>query len=280
MESAFFSSERIDKQRLIPQPDRQYSNKTSKDGYYVMGVDVGRFGCATEAVIIKVTPTLNGKIPYKKIVNIFSFDEEHFGMQAIKLKRLFNLYKCKIAVVDANGLGAGLVDMLTMDTYDPDTGETLYNWGVFNDEDNRYRNLKTENTIHDAMYIMKANQVLNSEMYAYCQSELNARHIRFLIDEATAKNKLLSQAQGKKMSVKQRAEYLLPFTQTSILREQMLNLIQENDGAHIILKQSSKKILKDKFSALIYGLYYCKLQEEKMRNRRHSRDLSKFLLFN
>ena len=43
----------------------------------------------------------------------------------------------------------------------------------------------------------------------------------------------------------------------------MLNLIQENDGAHIILKQSSKKIKKDKFSALIYGLYWCKLQEDK-----------------
>ena len=102
--------------------------------------------------------------------------------------------------------------------------------------------MKTEDTITDAMYIMKANQVLNSEMYAYCQSEINAGRVIFLIDEATAKNKLMSQAQGKKMSQNARAEYLMPFVQTSILKDQMLNLVHENDGAHIILKQSSRKI--------------------------------------
>lgn len=63
----------------------------------------------------------------KRLVNIYSFEEEHFGLQALKLKRLFNQFKCRAAVIDGNGLGAGLVDMLTMDTVDPDTGETLAN---------------------------------------------------------------------------------------------------------------------------------------------------------
>ncbi len=278
IESAFFSSDRFDKQRKINMPEWKYSNRTSKDGYYIMGVDVGRFGCTTEVVIIKVTPGA-GDIPRKRIVNIYSFDEEHFGLQALKLKRLFQQYKCRVAVIDGNGLGAGLVDMLTMDTVDPDTGETLYNWGVMNDEDNKYRNMKTDDTINDAMYIMKANQVLNSEMYAYCQTEINSGRVNFLVDESIAKNKLLSQAQGKKMSQSQRADYLMPFVQTSILKDQMLNLVYENDGAHIILKQASKKIKKDKFSALIYGLYYCKLQEDS-RNKKRRRDMSKFMFFN
>ena len=278
IESAFFSSERFDRNRRINLPEWKYSNKTSKDGYYVMGVDVGRFGCSTEVVIIKVTPGAN-EIPRKRIVNIYSFEEEHFGMQALKLKRLFQQYKCRIAVIDGNGLGAGLVDMLTMDTIDPDTGETLYNWGVINDDDNKYKNMKTDETIVDAMYIMKANQVLNSEMYAYCQSEINAGRVIFLVDESIAKNKLMSQAQGKKMSAGQRADYLRPFVQTSVLKDQMLNLVYENDGAHIILKQASRKIKKDKFSALIYGLYYCKMQEDS-RSKKKKRDISKFMFFN
>ena len=148
-----------------------------------------------------------------------------------------------------------------------------------NDEDNKYRNMKTEDTIVDAMYVMKANAPLNSEMYSYTQSEINAGRVLFLIDEATAKNKLLAQAQGKKMSQSQRADYLMPFVQTSILKDQMLNLVYENDGAHIILKQASKKIKKDKFSALIYGLYYCKLQEDS-RSKKRKRDISKFMFFN
>jgi hypothetical protein len=139
--------------------------------------------------------------------------------------------------------------------------------------------MKTENTIVDAMYVMKANQALNSEMYAYCQSEINSGRVLFLIDESTAKNKLLAQAQGKKMSASQRADYLMPFVQTSVLKEQMSNLVSENDGAHIILKQSSKKIKKDKFSALIYGLYYAKLQEDRSKKKK-KRDISKFLFYN
>lgn len=148
-----------------------------------------------------------------------------------------------------------------------------------NDEDNKYRNMKTDDTVIDAMYIMKANQVLNSEMYSYCQSEINAGRVLFLIDEATAKNKLMAQAQGKKMSASQRADYLMPFVQTTALKEQMGNLITENEGANIILKQSSRNIKKDKFSALIYALYYCKLEEDRSKKRK-KRDISKFILFN
>lgn len=277
IESAFFSSDRFDKQRKINQAEWKFSNRTSKDGYYLMGVDVGRFNCTTEVVIIKVTPG-SGDTPKKRVVNIYSFEEEHFGMQALQLKRLFNLYKCHMAVIDGNGLGAGLVDMLTMDTIDPDTGETLYNWGVYNDPDFKYRNMKTEHTIENAMYIMKANAPLNSEMYAYCQAEINAGRVNFLVDEQTAKNKLMAQSQGQKMSPSQRADYLMPFSKTSALKEEMMNLIQEHEGANIILKRSSRKIQKDKFSALIYGLYYCKLQEDRSTKKR-TRDLSGFMFF-
>ena len=129
------------------------------------------------------------------------------------------------------------------------------------------------------MYVMKANAPLNSEMYAYCQTEINAGRVNFLVDEQVAKNKLLSQAQGKKMSANQRANYLAPFVKTSALKEQMCNLVQENEGANIILKQSSKKIAKDKFSALIYALYYCKLQEDRTTKRRGG-GLGEFMFFN
>ena len=148
-----------------------------------------------------------------------------------------------------------------------------------NDDDNHYRNMKTENTIYEAMYVMKANVALNSEMYSYTQSEINAGRVLFLIDETTAKNKLMSQAQGKKMSQSQRADYLMPFVQTSILKEQMANLITDNEGANIILKQNSKKIKKDKFSALIYGLYYCKLQEDRSKKMK-KRNIADFMFYN
>lgn len=278
VESAFFDSDRFDKYRQLNLAEYEYNKRINKNSFYVLGVDVGRFACTTEVVVIKVTPAVNSAQTIKQIVNLYTIDAENFIAQAIKIKHIFNAYKCRAAVVDGNGVGAGLIDLLVVDSTDPETGEVLYGWGVINDEDRKYKNTITENTIHDALYIMKANQVLNSEMYAYCKTQLTNGRLRFLIDERTAKEKLLAQAQGQKMSAAKRAQYLKPYVQTNILKDQMLNLIQENEGAHIILKQSSKKIPKDKFSALIYGLYFCKLDDDK-RGKRKSRDLSQMMLF-
>jgi len=50
--------------------------------------------------------------------------------------------------------------------------------------------------------------------------------IRFLIDESLAKTKLMSTKVGQNMSVDERNEYLRPFIQTSILKEQTLNLVE------------------------------------------------------
>lgn len=103
IEGAFFDTEKFDKYRDIQLPEWETSKKASKDAYYVLGVDVGRLGCTTEAVVCKVTPAPSGP-PQKHIVNLYTYDAEHFGEQAVHIKRLFNRYKCKIAVIDANGL--------------------------------------------------------------------------------------------------------------------------------------------------------------------------------
>ena len=70
------------------------------------------------------------------------------------------------------------------------------------------------------------------------------------------------------MTPEQRADYLRPFTLTSILKEELLNLREENEGINIILKQASKTIGKDKFSAWEYGLYYIKQEEESKKKKK------------
>ncbi len=70
------------------------------------------------------------------------------------------------------------------------------------------------------------------------------------------------------MTPEQRAEYLKPFTLTSILKEEMMNLREETEGLNIILKQANKGIKKDKFSSLEYGLYYIEEEEEKKKKKK------------
>ena len=73
------------------------------------------------------------------------------------------------------------------------------------------------------------------------------------------------------MTPEQRAEYLKPFTLTSILKEEMLNLREENEGVNIILKRANTRIQKDKFSAFEYGLYYIKQEEDSKRKHKKFR---------
>lgn len=117
---------------------------------------------------------------------------------------------------------------------------------------------------------------MNSEAYSNLQSQLNTGKLKFLIEEKVARNKLLGTVKGKNMRIEERNEYLKPFTLTSILKEQLLNLIEEREGINIILKQSNRKIKKDKVSALSYGLYYIR-EEEENKHRRGSRKFSDFM---
>jgi hypothetical protein len=73
-------------------------------------------------------------------------------------------------VIDANGVGLGLIDYMVMPSIDAETGEEFPDFGVMNDEENYYKQYKTPNTEHEAMYLIKANAPINTEAHANIQT--------------------------------------------------------------------------------------------------------------
>ena len=275
--NAFFSSQKFDKYRVLLQPEYEYSGRTSKNAYYVFGIDVGRIGCTTEILIFKVTPQPQGTAN-KTLVNIFSYQAEHFETQAIQIKELYYKYKPRRIAVDANGLGVGLIDYLIKSQETAD-GTFLPPFGVYNiDEYPEYKQYITLDTERDLLYLIKANAPINTEAYTYAQTQMYSGKIKFLIDESLAKTKLMTTKVGQNMTTEERNLYLRPFVLTSVLKQQMLNLVEQNEGVNIILKQSNRSIKKDKFSAFIYGLYYIRYEEE-LNKKKKKRNISDFLFF-
>ena len=175
-------------------------------------------------------------------------------------------------------VGVGLIDYLVT-AQDTEDGEYLPPFGVFNtDEYPEYKKFITPETERDVLFLIKADAPINTEAYSYAQTQMFSGKIRFLIDESLAKTKLMSTKQGQNMNIDERNEYLRPFILTSILKEQMLNLVEENTGVNIILKQSNRSIKKDKFSAFIYGLYYIRYEEE-LNKKKKKRNIADFLFF-
>ena len=278
IEDAFFNGDAFDKNRTLQKPEYEHSGRSSVQSFYVVSADIGRKGCDTVACVFKVTPQSMGAA-IKSLVNIYTFSDEHFENQAIQLKKLYYKYKARRLVIDGNGLGIGLVDYMVKTQTDPVTNDVYPDFGVYNDEEQYYKKYRTDNTEDNAMYIVKANAPINTEAHSNAQVQLTSGKVKLLIDERVAKTKLLGTKVGQNMKPEERAEYLKPFTLTSILKDEMLNLREENEGVNIILKQYNKGIRKDKFSAFEYGLYYIK-QEEENKKKKKKFNAAEWKLFN
>lgn len=280
--NAYFSNDVFEKHRVLLQPEHEFSGRSSKNAYYIIGVDVGRKGCNSEASIIKVTPQPQGDA-IKSLVNIYSLSAEHFEEQAIHIKKLYYKYKARCIAIDANGLGVGLIDFMVKAQIDPETGDTLPPFGVeggtYEEAGQEYKKFRTDDMERDALYLIKANAPINTEAHTYVQTQMSSGKIKLLIDEQTAKAKLMATKIGQNMTPDERNDYLMPFQQTTILKNQMLNLVEDNDGVNVILKQNNRSIPKDKFSSFEYGMYYIK-QEEARKRKRKTHSLADMLFFN
>lgn len=271
VEDAFFNAEMFNRGRILKQPEYEASGRSSKNQFYILSVDVGRKGCDTVVCVFKVTPQPQGPA-LKSLVNIYTIADTHFGDQALEIKKLYYKYNARRIVIDGNGLGIGLVDYMVKPSIDPDTNETLPDFGVYGgtqeDAAEEYKKYRTPDCEENAIYIIKASAPINTLAHTTTQVNLSTGKVKMLIDERDAKIKLLGTKVGQNMKPEERSIYLKPFTLTSILKEEMMNLREENEGQNIILKRANKGIKQDKFSAFEYGLYYIKVEEENKKRKK------------
>ena len=110
---------------------------TSETDEFYLGVDVARSqkksNNQSSIAVGKVIRGSDGKIEEIQLANIIHISNMlNFSTQACIVKRVMKRYCAKAAIVDGNGLGAGLIDELMKETYDPKTGETYPAWDTMN----------------------------------------------------------------------------------------------------------------------------------------------------
>lgn len=102
-ENAFFRGDIIDRNRILKLPEYEANPRNTRLQYYILSIDVGRKGCDTVISVIKVTPQPAGP-SIKNLVNLYTLHDEHFGDQALTIKRLYYKFKARRIVLDGNGL--------------------------------------------------------------------------------------------------------------------------------------------------------------------------------
>jgi hypothetical protein len=189
-----------------------------------MSVDVARTGNNdTSIFIIKVYPNENAW--KKRVVYTENLTKMMLPQQAARIKQLNELFQPREIVVDANGLGIGLVDELVLPSIGP-KGELYDPLYVINDEDYpRPRGAK------GTIYNIKATAQLNNEIYSNLYVQFNSGNVALLANERVAKEKLLSTKKGQRMNLYQREKFLLPYIMTSRLIDEINNLKLKPTGA-------------------------------------------------
>lgn len=267
-DSSWFNFKKIDAHRKLVNAEWQAKfNNGNKDTFYLLSVDVGRLHDSTVVVVHKVVPN---KGRFRSIVaNIFVLgrtnESRRFSSQALDLKKIIRAFNPREVVIDTNGLGISLADEMIREHIDTN-GESYGPLGFYNDDN--YKKIQPQ----DAPRILcsfKASRAINSEMFGNCYSRIEAGLVDFLLSEQDARSKLLSTKRGQKMSLAERAKFLMPYEMTTKLFQEMgnLRLKRTGSGLDIILEPINSRFPDDKFSSLCIGLRRIKQLEEEYKKK-------------
>lgn len=280
-DESWFDFDKLQRYRKIKNPEKHANFRVGSNQYYLISVDVGRLSDQTVACIWRVN--IVQEKHYATLVNIFVLgrqaEKKTFQEQAIDIKRLVNDFQPREVIIDCNGLGVGLADVMIQTQID-DNGVEYGPLGFFNNDD--YKKIQPKNC-PTILYSLKANGPLNSKIHGNAYTRVNNGLVRFLIKEQDARSMLLATKTGQRMSLRERVERLLPHEMTTKLFEEMANLRLKRGGTglDIVLEQINAHYPKDKYSAFAYGLWRIKEIEEEQfkRKRRFSSGSERQLVF-
>lgn len=288
-EGAFFSFDDIGCRRTLQTavyPPSFINNKTYKipelatNERRIMSVDVALMASnkhrndASAIIINSAIPTNNNNY----VSNII-YLENHEGLNtdelALVIRRLFRLYKCTDLVVDTNGSGLGVFDVLIRDMVDPETGELYGALSCCNDKDMAAR-CKVANA-PEVIWSIKASASFNNEICILLRSGFKQGKINLLVSEFEAEEILKDKIKGyAKMQPFEQLQYKMPYIQTTLLIYELTKLEHEIKGTNIkIIEKTGMR--KDRYSSLAYNYWVqCQLEREILQKPQVSFDIKSY----
>ncbi|UGO50814.1 DNA packaging protein [Bacillus phage vB_BanS_Sophrita] len=247
--------------------DPNSSKKKDKDAIYVLAYDIaraeGKQTANSSLAVIKAIPRGDGT--YQKfLVNMFTKEGTHFHEQALFLKKKVVEYNASVLVLDHNGIGRGVTDVLVteIDANPP--------YSVINDD--RYDRYKKANSIPMLHLIQaQAKESKNTNIVNVFMSTIQNGDIFMLKSESNMRG-IFKDKDGNRL-----AEKLMPHIQVDRMIDEIMNLEYVQTGNTTNVKQISRSIEKDRYSALAYGIFYLyQLEQKNKQRKKQSFDASSF----
>ena len=165
--------------------------------------------------------------------------------------RMFYQYDCDYLAIDANGVGQSVLDYIMTNRFDPEYGVTYGALNVCNNNILAER-CKVKNA-PKVVYAFKATAQLNNDWCLNLRAGIMNGNINLLINDVDVDDYLYDSIKGyNKLTDIQKAKLRLPYLQTTLLIDELINL--EHDESNGLIRVHEKSgMRKDRYSSLLYG---------------------------
>ncbi len=213
---------------------------------------------------------INQMLPTKagRYVSNIVFADCHEGMhtadQALMIRKLFDEYECDYLVIDAQGVGAGVADLLLRDIPDPETGDIYPAISCCNNPDMASRCIEPD--ARKVIWSIKAGAQFNSDAAYMLREGFRSGRIRLLETEFNGENSMSDLRGYGSLNPSERTQLALPYIHTTLLIDELTKLQhEEKDGRVKMYERSGMR--KDRYSSLSYNYWVACQVENKLRRR-------------
>ena len=175
-----------------------------------------------------------------------------------------------------NLLGLGVYDAMVRDMVDPDTGEVYPALSCCNNQEMADR--CTVRGAERAIWAIKGSSALNSECAVLLREGFRSGKIRLLVTEYDGEN-LLGDIKGySALSVADRVKLQMPYINTTMLVNELVNLQHEELGGRVRVYERSG-MRKDRYSSLSYNYYVALQLEGKLSRSSRAKSEDSFFMY-
>lgn len=223
---------------------------------------------ATAIHITRLIPTKAGRytvnLVYSETNEGYRTEEE-----ALLIRRLYEEYDCDYIVLDAKNVGLSILDALSNDISDPETGEIFPALCTCNNDD-----LAARCVVKGAPKVIWAilgNAKFNSDVALLLREGFKSGRMRLLLNEYDGEEAMNKIKGFGSLSADEKTKLLMPYINTTLLINELVNL--KHDESNGLVKLSEKSgMRKDRYSSLSYN-YYVALELEKEARKHNARSI-------
>lgn len=170
--------------------------------------------------------------------------------QALRIRQLFYEYDADALVIDARGVGIGVLDCLMADIYDQETGIVYGALSSVNPDIAERCNVKNAPKV---IYPILATADFNSRSALGLRESIKQGAIQLLVNEDDFDEIATDLTGYNKLSLEDKMRFKLPYINTTLLINELVSLQYEDHNGMVRVKEKAG-MRKDRYSSLSYSV--------------------------